>query len=308
MINRLTAYIIFEQIKPFMFFLSVMAGIIWLVKSLPSLEYVIEYHQPAEIFIQVVLYILPTVLLIVMPFSALAATSFTMNRLLSEAELVTIMNSGLSNFQLARPFFIFSISVSICLFLLVFFVAPMSQKNLRIIMHDAANSLQKRMMQVKKFYSPTSNINVYIGEINSNGELENILITDHRVDEITTTYSANKGNMVIDNTNFELHLKNGIIQNYNKTEDTLILTNFNFLKLNIFEGLKSKNAIQFGPSEMSPIQMLSKAKTVSTPVSKKYIGEAHLRIILIFTPISLCIFSFSCFLLNGYNRRGSYLL
>ena len=109
MINRLTRYIIIEQIKPFLFFLSVMAGIIWLVKSLPSLEYIIEYNQPVTIFVQVIIYILPSVLLIVVPFAALAATSFTINRLLSEAELITVMNSGLSNFQLFRPFFIFSI-------------------------------------------------------------------------------------------------------------------------------------------------------------------------------------------------------
>ena len=128
MINRLTRYIIIEQIKPFLFFLSVMAGIIWLVKSLPSLEYIIEYNQPITIFAQVITYILPSVLLIVVPFAALAATSFTINRLLSEAELLTVMNSGLSNFQLFRPFFIFSILISIFLFLLVFIIAPASQK------------------------------------------------------------------------------------------------------------------------------------------------------------------------------------
>jgi len=304
MINRLTRYIIIEQIKPFLFFLSVMAGIIWLVKSLPSLEYIIEYNQPVTIFAQVIIYILPSVLLIVTPFAALAATSFTMNRLLSEAEFITMMNSGVSNFQLFRPFFMFSIFISIFLFLLVFIIAPTSQKNLREIMYDAGNNLNKQIMQVKKHYSPTPNISVYIGGLNERNELEDILITDDRQENISITYSAKTGNMLINDPYIDLHLKNGVMQSFNKIENSLILTNFGFLELNIVDSLKSQNSLKFGPSEMSPTQMLKKAKNLNNSMSKKYSAEAHLRIVLIFTPISLCIFSFSCFLLWGYSRRG----
>ena len=304
MINRLTRYIIIEQIKPFLFFLSVMAGIIWLVKSLPSLEYIIEYNQPVTVFAQVIIYILPSVLLIVTPFAALAATSFTMNRLLSEAEFITMMNSGISNFQLFRPFFMFSISISIFLFLLVFLIAPTSQKNLREIMYDAGNNLNKQIMQVKKHYSPTPNISVYIGGLNERNELEHILITDDRQENISITYSAKTGNMLINDPYIDLHLKNGVMQSFNKIENSLILTNFGFLELNIVDSLKSKHSLKFGPSEMSPTQMLKKAKNLNNSMSKKYSAEAHLRIVLIFTPISLCVFSFSCFLLWGYSRRG----
>ena len=304
MINRLTRYIIIEQIKPFLFFLSVMAGIIWLVKSLPSLEYIIEYNQPVTIFAQVITYILPSVLLIVVPFAALAATSFTINRLLSEAELITVMNSGLSNFQLFRPFFIFSILISIFLFLLVFIIAPASQKNLREIMHVAGNNLDKQIMQVKKHYSPTPDISMYIGGLNEDNELANILITDDRQENMSITYSAATGNMLINDPHIDLHLRNGVMQSFNKIENSLILTNFGFLELNIADSLKSDHSLKFGPSEMSPTQMLKKAKNLKNSMAKKYLAEAHLRIVLIFTPISLCIFSFSCFLLWGYSRRG----
>ena len=285
-----------------------MAGIIWLVKSLPSLEYIIEYNQPAVIFAQVIMYILPSVLLIVVPFAALAATSFTINRLLSEAELITAMNSGLSNFQLFRPFFIFSILISIFLFFLVFIIAPESQKNLREIMHDAGNNLNKQIMQVKKHYSPTPNISVYIGGLNENNELEDILITDDRQENMSITYSAETGNMLINDPHLDLLLVNGVMQSFNKIENSLILTNFGFLELNIVDSLKSEDSLKFGPSEMSPTQMLKKAKKLKKSMANKYIAEAHLRIVLIFTPISLCIFSFSCFLLWGYSRRGYTLL
>ena len=308
MINRLTKYIFIEQIKPFLFFLGVMAGIIWLVKSLPSLEYVIEYNQSGLIFIQVVLYILPTVLLVVVPFAAMAATTFTLNRLLLEAELITIMNSGLTNFRLLRPFLLFSITTSIILFILVFYLAPNSQRNLRTIMHEVGNNIQEQMMKIKRFYSPTADIHVYIGQLSENGILEDILITDERDENLSITYSANSGNMIIDGSNIELEMKNGTIQNYSKREDTLVLTNFSLLKLNISESLVSNTSPEFGPSEMSPLEMINKSKTLSGTVAKKYIGEAHLRLVLIITPISLCIFSFSLFLLVGYRRRGYSLL
>ena len=308
MINRLTKYIILEQIKPFTFFLGVMAGIIWLVKSIPSLEYVIEYNQPIEVFIQVVLFILPTVLLIVIPFAALAATSFIMNRLLSEAELITIMNSGLSNFQLLRPFFLFSSLISMFLIILIFYAAPMSQRHLRIIMHEAGNNVYKQMMQIRKFYSPSPNINVYIGGLSDIGELERILITDDRDESLSITYSANTGSMIIEENNIELFLNSGTIQNYNKIDDSLVLTNFNFLRLNISNPFTARQSLIFGPSEMSPIQMLTKAVFLEPNSAKKYIGEAHLRIILIFTPISMCVFSFSAFVVRGYSRRGYSLL
>ncbi len=308
MINRLTKYIFFEQIKPFFFFLGVMAGIIWLVKSLPSLEYVIEYNQPSVIFIQVIFFILPTVLLVVIPFAAMAATTFTLNRLLLEAELITIMNSGLTNFRLLRPFLLFSITVSIILFILVFYLAPNSQRNLRTIMHEAGNNIQEQMMKIKKFYSPTTDINVYIGRLNEDGKLEDILITDERDKNLSITYSANSGNMIIDGSDIELELENGTIQNYSRSEDTLVLTNFSALKLNISDSLVQNNSVQFGPSEMSPLQMINKSKSFSGTVAKKYVGEAHLRLVLILTPVSLCIFSFSLFLLVGYRRRGYSLL
>ena len=45
------------------------------------------------------------------------------------------------------------------------------------------------MMQIRKFHSPSPNINVYIGGLSDIGELERILITDDR-DDLSITYSA----------------------------------------------------------------------------------------------------------------------
>ena len=99
-LNQLDQYILSRQIRPFIFFATVLIGILWLVQSLPRLDDIISNGQSGEIFITVALLMLPQVMLLVIPLAAFAATLYSINQLFLDAEFIILMSVGRSNISI----------------------------------------------------------------------------------------------------------------------------------------------------------------------------------------------------------------
>ncbi|MHA1127727.1 MAG: LptF/LptG family permease, partial [Alphaproteobacteria bacterium] len=96
---------------PFGFFSLALTGILWLAQTLPLMEIIIDSGQSGFIFLEFSAFILPNVLVIVLPLAAFAATLFTINRMFDESELVVILSAGLSPTRIIRPVTIFAVFV-----------------------------------------------------------------------------------------------------------------------------------------------------------------------------------------------------
>ena len=100
--RRLDRYIIRQITGPFLFFVLVFTGVIWLTQSLRVIDTVVNNGQSAWVFAEFTALLLPMVLSVVLPISAFAATLYAYNRLVSDSELVVRTRGLQTELELAR--------------------------------------------------------------------------------------------------------------------------------------------------------------------------------------------------------------
>jgi len=124
--TRLDRYILRLLAGPFLFFVLVFTGVIWLSQSLRVIDTVVNNGQSADVFLEFTVLLLPMVLTVVLPVAALAATLYAVNRLFSDSEIVVMFAAGLSGRGLVRPILVFAGVVMVALFAVTLYLLPLS--------------------------------------------------------------------------------------------------------------------------------------------------------------------------------------
>jgi lipopolysaccharide export system permease protein len=105
--SRLDRYILRLLAGPFLFFVLVFTGVIWLSQSLRVIDMVVNNGQSAAVFLEFTALLLPTVMTVVLPLSAFAAALTAFNRMVSDSETVVLQAAGISRLALMRPIGLF---------------------------------------------------------------------------------------------------------------------------------------------------------------------------------------------------------
>ena len=111
--RRLDTYIFRQILGPFLFFVLVFTGVIWLTQSLRVIDTVVNNGQSAKVFLEFTALLLPMVLSIVLPVALFAAVLYAINRLFTDSEVVVMLAAGLSGMSLLRAVTAFSLIVMV---------------------------------------------------------------------------------------------------------------------------------------------------------------------------------------------------
>ncbi len=305
--NTLDRYILLEHVKPFSFFVLVFTGILWLIQCLPLLDDVISNGQSSKVFIDLAMLLVPQVIFVVSPMAAFGATLYTINRLLTESELIVIMSAGISNFKLARTILFFGLIVSFFMFFLSLYLVPVSQNKLRNMMFEIRQEFSNRLIKGQEFFHPIPNVTIYRREASRLGEMKGVFLTDARKENNILTYSAKEAVIKKNQDNLILVMKDGILQISDLYGESLTTLKFSRLGFDINEFLPSNFRKDLSPLEVSPLKVLKNPQDYSEGnhyKSNDFIGEAHLKLATPIAPIALTVMALSAFLVTGFNRKG----
>ena len=305
--NQLDRYILFLQARPFIFFSSVLIGILWLVQSLPKLDDIITNGQSGDVFIKVAILMLPQVMLLVIPIAAFAATLYSINQLFLDAEFIILMSVGKSNISIAKTIFVFGSLVAILMYLLSLYFVPMSQKKLRSIMFEIRQNLTSQLIKEGRFFHPLDGVSIYIRESNKNGEIRGIFLTDARDNQNNLTYSAREAVLNETKDGLLLIMQDGLLQIANNEKVQLTTVSFDRLGLNLKEFFPKGTPYFLVPKEVFPLKILLSLKSIDGINYLKendYKAEAHLKLATPLTPIALSLLALTSFLITGYRRKG----
>ena len=104
-------YILRQIFGPFVFFVVVFGGVIWLNQALRIVDVVVSNGQSGLVFAELSIYLLPKVLETVLPVAGFAAAVLLTNRLYSESELVVLMGAGRAPVMVVFPFALFGLGL-----------------------------------------------------------------------------------------------------------------------------------------------------------------------------------------------------
>ena len=186
----ISKYLYVELFKPFLIFSFTFISILWLVQILPKLEGLVLNKQPLNIFISVAMNTIPQVAYFVIPVAAFFSTIYSINKLVSETEIVAITSSGFSIRSYAKIIFIFGLTVSLILFSITFFVLPKSAFKLQSIFFDIEQNFATKFIDSRKFLHPISGVTIYVRDKLEENQMTGVFVFDDRNDNYSLLYSA----------------------------------------------------------------------------------------------------------------------
>ena len=304
--RRLDRYIFRQILGPFLFFVLIFTGVIWLGLSLKVIDTVVNNGQSAKVFLEFTLLLLPTVLSIVLPIATFAATLYAMNRLFADSEIVVMLASGLSSTLLLRPVLVFSALVMMGVYALTLFAMPTSQRELKSRIEEVKSGVAAAFLREGAFQSPIRGVTVYLRGMERPGEMLGIFIHDERDADEITTYSAERAVLLNEPGGTRLVMFNGAVQIAKRHEaDSVSILRFEQFAYDLTQFTASGNQRLRKPSEMYLAELLSiKEGETGGRRLGKYRAEAHEALSAPLYVLAMPLLAVAFVIGAGFRREG----
>ena len=227
--SRLDRYIFKQCLAVFAFFTLIFTLVMWINRAVILFDELVTDGHSAGVFLEFSVLALPTVLSLVLPVSAFAATVYVTSRLSNESELAVIQATGMSPWRLARPIFMFGILVGLFMLSLTTYFVPTTGTMTKDREFELSQSLGAKFLREGSFEHPMRGVTFFIRDITPEGELKDVFLSDRREAETSYTYTSERAFLVQTNDQTIFVMQNGLMQSHNRVEDTLSLTQFDEL-------------------------------------------------------------------------------
>jgi len=307
MLNRLDRYFLGQLMGPFGFFSLVIAGILWLAQALPLIDNVIESGQSGLVFLEITSYLVPRVLMVTLPISALSAALFALNRLYTESELVVMMTAGQSPMALARPVAVFGTLVMAIMMLVTLYLVPAAQTQLNQRLADFRSDFAKTLVKEGQFIHPVDGVALFIRDTSKAGEMAGLFLSDRRDRAKPVIYTAQRAILLQRDDSIRIVMFDGNIQYLPENTAQLSTVHFTQFSYDIGSVLTEPVARARSPFERfvpellwpSP-QMLASDKWERAD----YLAEANHKIVMPFSGLVLPLVALGAILAGGFRRGG----
>lgn len=298
-------YIVRQLAYPFLFFLFVFGGILWLNQALRIVDIVIESGQPGMVFVELSIYLLPRVLESVFAVAAFAASLFLTNRLYAESEYAALTAAGITPVQFTRPFMIFGVILFAMVLALTNFITPISNNEFEKRQYEIRQEYLSQLIKVGEFIMPKKGVTFYFGNLQDDGLLEDILIREIKDNNKQIVHTAPTGRLITNAEDTKLVLINGTLQQYNTETQLLNVVQFDSFSYDLTQFSKD-----IGPRRSS-------SKTTITPrlpwsiskaenTDKPKAIEAQSRVVKSLFSLLMPILGAAILFSGSFSRTGFY--
>jgi len=168
-------------------------------KVLDLIELVIKKGVSLEAVLKLMLYIMPSFLVLTIPMAVLVATLTAFGRLSTDSEITAMKASGISLYTLFVPVVLFAVAAT---FLTFFFYAkalPWGNHNFRVMLYELARTKASIGLKEHIFNTTFPGLVIYIDEIlDADNSFEGVMISDSRDQKNPQTIFARKGRLISD--------------------------------------------------------------------------------------------------------------
>ena len=226
-------------------------------------------------------YLIPAVLLMIIPIATMLSVFLTFLRMSSDRELVALKASGVSLYQLLPAPILFGLLCTALSLWVSMVGIAWGMENFRSSILELAQTRAKVVLQPGIFNKSIPNLMVYSRSSNiASGELEHVLVQDTSQEENGITIIAPTGRIVSDTDEGEIRflLYNGKIYRQNKNEISVLGFGEYVVRLSLSQLVKGVRLGKLRPSGMSYKQLKAIEKDPSLAESKSFIYKTAVEI------------------------------
>ncbi|MGR3660612.1 MAG: LPS export ABC transporter permease LptF [Paracoccaceae bacterium] len=308
-VAKFDKYFLSQLLMLFSFFSLILVLVYWVNRAVVLFDQIIANGHSAMVFLEFTALTLPNVIRLVLPMAAFAAVVYSTNRLASDSELVIVQATGYSPYRLARPVLIFGILVGLFLSILTHVLVPASLSKLAVRTVEIQENMTARLLREGTFLHPVKGITFFIREIDDDGRLLDIFLSDGRVENSRTDYSASSAIVTRSEGGIKLIMFDGMVQNIDTTTQNLSITRFTDFVFNIDGLTGDASARRKRTGELSTAELLwPSEETLKITKSKRavLIRAGHDRISQALLCVVSVLIGFSAMLIGGFSRFGMW--
>lgn len=310
MISVLTRYIFMQSAVPFVLATVVLTGIIWLTQALKMLDLLITQGQSLGTFFELSMLALPSAVNTVLPIALFVALLYTLNKLISDSELVVIFSAGISRWSVAWPVMLLVSLTMVLVLLLNLYLMPAGMRELRTRLFQIRGDIATSLIREGAFTNPVSGLTVYVRSRTPNGGIRGILVHDERVPGKPITYMAETGDMVRTSDGPRLVMYNGNIQRVSESEgpkqSPVSLLYFDKYTYDLSQYSTNHTATEYESRERFLPELFNPASNdiYGQQFKSKLRAEGHDRLVATLYPLMFALIALACLLPAPFNRRG----
>lgn len=290
-----------------LFIAIILASIVFLTQSLRFLEIVLEAGSSGTSFWILTTLALPRFFEIILPLSTMAATLFIYNKLTMDSELVAIRAVGFSPLALARPAIVVGTIVTIILWNLTLWIAPISMAKMQKMRASLTSEFSSILFKEGVFNPVGKGLTVYIRKRNKDGELFGLMIHDTRdPTKPPSTILAKKGALIVSQGLQQVIVYEGTRQVFN--DQTGILQRLNFDRYTIDLPKTATSEERWAePDERTIFELMNPDMTLKrdTENLRNFSIEIHRRITAPLLAFAFPLIALAFLLTGPTNRRGN---
>ncbi len=289
------SYIIKEMLPPFLLSAGILTATLLLTKVMKLVEFVVTYGAGAGFVAKFILFLLPSLLIYIIPVSFLVAVLVSFGRLSSDNELTALKAAGVGVSRLFPPVALMAALLYGVTLILSLYGFPWGNMSIRRQLYDAAKNRAGLGLKENTFTNAFKGVVMYAGRVlPEEDSMEGLFIYDTREGENGAAITAAKGEFLQDPDGLELMLRlyNGSIHTSRKHGVYRIASFGSYdLSLNLMEsGAGDPLETNKRSKELYLGELVGMAKKAGkdSEEGRDYMMEAHKRFSL---PAAIFVFS-----------------
>ncbi|MFD3189715.1 LPS export ABC transporter permease LptF [Sedimentitalea sp. HM32M-2] len=305
--SRYDRYVLSQYLLLFGFFALILVAVFWINRAVVLFDRLIGDGQSAMVFLEFTALTLPNLIRMVLPMAAFAASVYVTNRLNNESELTVMQATGSSPWQLARPALAFGLIAAVMMSILTHVLLPASISQLAVREAEVARNVTARLLTEGSFLHPAPGVTFYIRQIEPDGALNDVFLSDQRDPAQSVTYTGAKAFLVRDGRRANLIMVDGLAQRLDNTTQTLSTTVFADFSYDISALIQKRESRARSMRTISTAELLTRSDAISRAEGfppGELAEELHLRFARALICVAVTLIGFSTLLLGGFSRFG----
>jgi lipopolysaccharide export system permease protein len=300
-------YLLRQLAVPTLFATLALSGAIWLSQSLRFVDLIVNKGLPAATFIHLTALLLPSLLLVILPFALFCAVLFAYHRLAVESELTVFRGVGLSNLQIAAPCLLLAVGMTLIDYSISLYFMPLAFRDFRHLQLQIERDFYYLLLQPGVFNTPADGVTVYVRAYRPNGSLEGVVVHDERQRKAAVTMLAKEGSLVQgpDGPLFILERGNRQELDTKKADHpTLSILQFDRYTINLAANARPRAGRSPKPKELYVQELLDPPPSLSKARRMRRIAEGHKRLTWPLNTLAFALIALAALLARDFNRRG----
>jgi lipopolysaccharide export system permease protein len=310
MLFGLTRYIFWQAAGPFLVATFTLTGIIWLTQALKMLDVLITQGQTVGTFFELSLLALPSAVNTVLPIALFCALLYTLNKLITDSELVVMFSAGVSRWSITVPVLTLTALVMVVVIALNLYFMPAGMRELRQKLFAIRGDVATSLIREGAFTNPVPGLTVYVRSRTPEGSIRGILVHDERNLAQPVTYMAETGELVRSSEGARLVMYNGnierVIRNPKANESPVSLLYFDKYTYDLTQYASAQKATEYEVRDRYLNELFNPASTdlYGQMYRARLRAEGHDRLVAALYPLMFSMIALAALLPAPFNRRG----